>query len=295
MKNDMKRNVFITALLLVAMQAVSMQAQMVINVITNDDVEKTETIDKTIFSVQYQTSFVPDTLQPERTIDETMMLNVGEKSSVYYSYARFLSDSVAGDMKKRNVSIDLIVEQIKQYHSMITYKVYKNYPAGKVTMLDQIAMNRYRCEEENERPQWTLLAETDTLLSYPCRKAVCYFRGREWTAWYTPEIPRSEGPWKLHGLPGLILKAADSRNQYTFACSGIINGREGETIQFGASGYEPVSRKNLNKLYERNAADPVGFAKASAPGLNLTINIQDEDGQPVKAPKNMPHNPIEVE
>jgi GLPGLI family protein len=295
MENDMKGKVFIAGLLLVAMQAADMQAQMVINLITNDDVEKTEPIDQAVFSVQYQTSYVPDTLHPERTIDETMMLRAGEKSSVYYSYARFLSDSVTNDLKKRNVSIDLIVEQIRQYHSMITYKVYKNYPSGKVTMLEQIAMNRYRCEEDNERPQWTLLSEADTLLSYPCRKAVCHFRGREWIAWYTPEIPRNEGPWKLHGLPGLILKAADSRGHYTFECSGIVNAREGETIQFGASGYEPVSRKDLNKLYERNAADPVGFAKASAPNLNIQITIQDEDGQPVSAPKNMPHNPIELE
>jgi GLPGLI family protein len=269
---------------------------MVINVITNDEAEKTEVIDETVFSVQYQTSFVPDTLKPERTIDEAMMLNAGAKSSVYYSYARFLSDSVTDDLKKRNVSIDAIVEQIKQYRSMITYKVYKNYPSGKVTMLEQIAMNRYRCEEENERPAWELLSGADTLiLSYPCRKAVCRFRGREWTAWYTPEISRSEGPWKLHGLPGLILRAVDSRGHYSFECSGIVNGREGEVIRFGASGYEPVSRRELNKLYERNAADPVGFAKASSPGLNLTITIRDEDGQPVKEPKNMPHNPIETE
>ncbi|MDR1201113.1 MAG: GLPGLI family protein [Tannerellaceae bacterium] len=292
----MKRKVFITGLLVFAIQAVSMQAQMVISIITNDEVEKTEPIDETAFSVQYQTSFIPDTLKPERTTNETMMLKVGGRSSVYYSYARFLSDSVIDDLKKKNVSIDLIADQIKQYHSMITYKVYKNYPLGKVTMLEQIAMNRYRCEEENERQSWKLLADTDTtILSYPCRKAVCRFRGREWIVWYTPEIPRSEGPWKLHGLPGLILKAADSRNHYTFECSGIVNGREGESIQFGATGYEPVSRKNLNKLYERNAADPVGFAKASAPNLNLNITIQDENGQQVKAPRNMPHNPIELE
>jgi hypothetical protein len=65
-----------------------------------------------------------------------------------------------------------------------------------------------------------------------------------------------------------------------------------EKIDFGANGYEPISRKNLNKMYERHATDPVGFAKASAP--NVTIHIVDKDGQPMKNPKNTPYNPIEI-
>lgn len=291
----MKGRLIIAGFVLAAFQVTGLQAQMVINIRNTSEVEKTEPIDEVVFAVQYQTSFIPDTVKPERTIDETMMLKVGKKSSVYYSYARFLMDSAMNDLQKKNVSMDVIAEQMQQYRSMITYKVYKNYPSGKVTMLEQIAMNRYRCEEENELQQWELLPDTATILSYPCRKAKCRFRGREWTAWYTPEIPRSEGPWKLHGLPGLILKASDGQNHYTFECSGIVQAQEGETVNFGANGYEPVSRKNLNKMYERNAADPVGFAKASAPNANIHIKIKGADGESVKDPKNMPHNPIELE
>ena len=33
------------------------------------------------------------------------------------------------------------------------------------------------------------------------------FRGVEWRVWYTDEIPSSAGPWRLRGLPGLIIKA----------------------------------------------------------------------------------------
>jgi GLPGLI family protein len=295
MRNDMKRKALIAGIMLAAMQTanVGLQAQMVINVHHPDEVEKTEPIDEVLFTAQYQTRFVPDTLKPEQTIDETMMLQAGRKSSVYYSYARFVSDSVAADLREKNAGLDVIVEQMKQFRSMITYRVYKNYPQGKVTMLEQIAVNRYRCEEENERQAWQLLADTDTILSYPCRKAVCRFRGREWSAWYAPEIARAEGPWKLHGLPGLILKASDSRNQYVFECSGITEGKAGQSIYFGASGYESVSRRDLNKLYERNAADPVGFARASAP--NLVVKIYGEDGLPAQDPKNTPHNPIELE
>jgi len=171
---------------------------------------------------------------------------------------------------------------------IVTYQIYKNYPAGKVTTLDKIAINRFRCEEDNEVPAWELLTDTMTILSYSCQKAVCNFKGRDFEAWFTPEIPRSEGPWKLQGLPGLILKVADSQGHYSFECSGLINAEE--KIMFGADGYEPISRKNLNKVYERFATDPVGYVTSSSP--NVRIVIKDESGED-KSVKNMPYNPIE--
>ena len=66
-------------------------------------------------------------------------------------------------------------------------------------------ISRLRCEETDERPQWKILAENDSVLSYLCSKAECQLKGRTWTAWFTAEIPISEGPWKLCGLPGLFL------------------------------------------------------------------------------------------
>ena len=78
----------------------------------------------------------------------------------------------------------------------------------------------FLCEEKEEMPEWTLLPDTTTLLSYSCQKAICHFKGRNYTVWYTLEIPVSEGPWKLFGLPGLIIKAEDDKKHYTFNCTG---------------------------------------------------------------------------
>lgn len=54
---------------------------------------------------------------------------------------------------------------------------------------------------------WKITKESQKILNYTCYKATTTFRGRNYSAWFTPEIPFNYGPWKLHGLPGLILKA----------------------------------------------------------------------------------------
>lgn len=214
----MKR-ILLSAVLLLACGAA--QAQFNIRVYNMNEVLKAKPIDKVLFTAQYALSFVGDTAHEDRHIDETMMLKVGAKSSLFYSYARFRMDS---------------------------------------------------------------LIEMD--------KATCRFRGRDYEAWYTPEIPRSEGPWKLQGLPGLILKASDNRQHYTFVCTGIEKARKEEAILFAGSEYEPISRKDLLRVHERFAADPIGYLKETSPGMQVIV--KGEDGQPIH-PKNTPYNPIEKE
>jgi len=63
---------------------------------------------------------------------------------------------------------------------------------------------------------WELLNETKNINSFNCQKARGNFRGRTYIVWFTNEIPVSLGPWKLNGLPGLILEAADSLNQFQY-------------------------------------------------------------------------------
>jgi GLPGLI family protein len=268
----------------------NVEAQVVINIVNPTETLKTEAIDDLLFTVQYRMTFVVDTLHPEKSQQEMMILKAGAKSAVFYSYAKFMADSVIAADQANGVPPDVMIEHIKSYTSLVNYKIYKNYPAGKVTTLEQLAMSRFRCEEENERPDWELLPDTMTILSYPCRKAVCRFKGRDYEAWFTTAIPRSEGPWKLHGLPGLIMNAADSGREYVFECTGLVESRGKEAIQYGDSGYEPISRKNMEKLFERQAADPIGFIKASAP--NVKVQVVNETGESIQ-PKNTPYNPIE--
>lgn len=56
---------------------------------------------------------------------------------------------------------------------------------------------------------WNLHNETKKIGKFISNKATIKFRGREYIAWYTNDIPLPYGPWKFQGLPGLILEVYD--------------------------------------------------------------------------------------
>jgi len=65
-------------------------------------------------------------------------------------------------------------------------------------------------KEEGNKIDWKIIEEFKNISEFKCQKAIGFFRGREYTAWFTSEIPLPFGPWKLHGAPGLILEAYDT-------------------------------------------------------------------------------------
>lgn len=286
----MKQIILVAGILCFCFHSMITNAQVVINIADPNEIVKADSIDELQFIAQYKLQFVPDTVHPDKLTEETMMLKVGTKSSLFHSYTRFVTDSIFREGMKRNNG-KFHMEHKDQNPGYINYSIYKNYPSGKVCTLDQVAGSKFRCEEENEIPEWKLLPDTMTFLSYACRKATCTFKGRYYEVWYTPEIARSEGPWKLHGLPGFILKAEDQRKHYIFECTGIERNKSKEPLLIHTNGSEPVSRKNLNRIYERYAKDPVGYITSTSP--NVKIVIKNESGESIQ-PKDTPYNPIEL-
>ena len=57
---------------------------------------------------------------------------------------------------------------------------------------------------------WKITNEKKDIGKFKCKKATTSFRGRNYIAWFTTEIGVPYGPWKLQGLPGLILEAYDT-------------------------------------------------------------------------------------
>lgn len=68
---------------------------------------------------------------------------------------------------------------------------------------------------------WTVTDSVREICGYSCFKAIGEYHGRTWEAWFTPEIPFSDGPWQLTGLPGLIVKAEDKEQLFCFTLKGF--------------------------------------------------------------------------
>jgi len=64
-------------------------------------------------------------------------------------------------------------------------------------------------KEDSLAWRWDLKDEVRKIGAFNCQKANIKFRGREYTAWFTNEIPVPFGPWKFQGLSGLILEVYD--------------------------------------------------------------------------------------
>lgn len=75
--------------------------------------------------------------------------------------------------------------------------------------------------------QWkTDYKDRRTICGYTCQKATGSLGGRDWTVWYSTDIPISSGPWKFGDLPGLILQAVDSTGEHSFEAVSIRNSKE---------------------------------------------------------------------
>ncbi len=95
-------------------------------------------------------------------------------------------------------------------------EVWTNYPDGKTTVRDAIPPSIYETQEARTPIDWKLTNNTVTISGYLCKTATCQLHGRRWTVRYCEDIPTTAGPWKLCGLPGLIVEAeADGIHRFT--------------------------------------------------------------------------------
>ncbi len=79
-----------------------------------------------------------------------------------------------------------------------------------------------------DKIKWNIIPGTKTILGYNCKIAEATFRGREYRAYFCPEIPISDGPFKFQGLPGLILEIYSKDNFIKYSAMEIVSNETGK-------------------------------------------------------------------
>ena len=103
-----------------------------------------------------------------------------------------------------------------EHHEAVMHMptVWTDYPLGMTTVRDWIFPHEFEGSEPTPDIAWTLTDDTLTVSGYLCQQATATHRGVEWRVWYTEEIPSSAGPWRLRGLPGLIVRAESEAHTF---------------------------------------------------------------------------------
>ena len=142
-------------------------------------------------------------------------------------------------------------------------QVWTDYPEGQVTVRDAIPPSIYETQEKRKAIKWTLSDErlrvgeqgsgiTLTVGGYLCKTAVCQLHGRKWTVRYAEDIPTTAGPWKLCGLPGLIVEAVSDDGIHRFTLTDLQHATAPifyETNAITVKTSEEKLIKNRNKTF----------------------------------------------
>ncbi len=188
--------------------------------------QETHVIEPAILEVRY------DSWQEE--YDDSYILRVGKTANQFFSYYRYRDDSL---MYTSEATMQIALQEffdssgknVPRSKKLKTSTIgnewlYKDLTTDKLALYSFYASAYNTYEEDIPKQEWTIHADSVmTILGMECHKATTKFRGRVWEVWFTEEIPISLGPWKLGGLPGLILKATADHDFIKFTAISIKN------------------------------------------------------------------------
>lgn len=232
-------------------------------------------VDKVKYRITYAGKIVRDTLNiPYKYIESEMRLDIGNKVTRFYDHTKEVRDSIIhAGMLSGSYDFNNLPKG-----GSIAWEYYRNYPAdGQSTFLESVVTTDYQCVEQVETPSWQLLPDSSaTIMGYNCQLAVARFKGRTWYAWYAEDLPLSEGPWKLCGLPGLVLRAYDQSRQYIFDGVGMANINGNADITFNKKVRENITQKDLREAKEK--IDFTSLLDRVSPSDKVTVKSVSADG-----------------
>lgn len=158
-----------------------------------------------LIRIEYRLKYLPDT-NSNIYFEEPAELFVDKGQSYFVSTQKSTSDSIAF----LNLGSDRHIRGKSK-----SLRIHKDFGSGKSTFYESFYPKEYmRVEEDMANLNWKIKNDTASMFGYLCQKATLHYGGRDWTAWFATEVPISDGPYKFCGLPGLIVRMSDSKNQW---------------------------------------------------------------------------------
>lgn len=227
-------------------------------------IAQTELLDTAYLKCYYSYTYKRDTVAVDKINKDEMLLQIGKKTSWFYSYMQFRHDSLVATGAQ--MFITTVTGRVSHAYTNPLFKnfpqgesvnIYKNHINNKLIFADRIFMDKYLYEEDIPVQNWKIQIDTATISGYKCQKATCSFRGRNYIAWFTREIPVNEGPFKFGGLPGLIVQIQDDKAHYSCTLTRIE--RAHEAIVLNTKDYIKTSRTKYTNIYRKYISDPDKF------------------------------------
>ena len=179
--------------------------------------------------------------------------------SCFYSHYFVKSQEIQDSINRRgSVSDDMVSKAIAPYDGGQPNFVYKHIPAeGKLTFATY-HVDWFKYSEPIPALQWKIEGKDSVIAGYHCQAATTSLRGRRWRAWFTLDIPVSDGPWKLCGLPGLILRATDEQGYFDFDCTGVAS-IEIPPIELAKNNYVSCTPEEAFEMEQERRENPLAF------------------------------------
>lgn len=232
--------------------------------------------------VTYELTYQIDSTDSSNLKTERMILDIDKSISSYESERKYLKDSL---LKSNNPHLVYGLSKSK-----FKYKIYKDKNSNKINTLYDYTAYKFEIEEIIPKLKWTTYKETKKILDINCIKATTSFAGRDYIAWFTNEIPISDGPYKFTGLPGLIMEIYDMKNHYKHIVIGI--NYQKKNVKFNNNGFTKISQLDFNKFLKKIKEKPSLILYN--PGIQIPKAGLDKYDRNHRERQKHENNPIEL-
>lgn len=218
--------------------------------------------------IYYQMDYKRDSLSKEY-IKKDMILEINSKKSKFYSYKQYRADSILFTNKNSGPGL----KKLYDYEFTVTKDLTKPEVSRYVILLKDL----YEIPL-NQSLKWNITKETKKIDEYNCQKALLSYKGRNWEAWFSSDIPINDGPYIFNGLPGLILEIKDKKDNYIFTLKKIEKKEVSiENLSYFNLNPLKISEDQLKKVLLNYYNDPYKEIKSG----QLKAKWKDENGKEI--------------